>query len=148
MIPSLTNIGIIVLGAMRVDSGDLTIGELSGFIYMFTLLVFPLRLIGYALSELPHSSAGYRRVQGTIDEPLDADPELSIGPRDGAGGGRARRRVVHGSPTPPSRRSSTPASRIPAGSVTAFVGSTGSGKTTLVELIAGLVAPDRGHAWR
>ena len=80
VIPSITNIGIVVLGAIRVDSGDLTIGELSGFIYMFTLLVFPLRLIGYALSELPHSSAGYRRVQGTIDEPLDADPEQSIVP--------------------------------------------------------------------
>ena len=44
-----------MLGAYRVDSGDVTVGELSGFIYMFTLLVFPLRLIGYALSELPHS---------------------------------------------------------------------------------------------
>ena len=33
---------------------------------------------------------------------------------------------------------------ISAGSVTAFVGSTGSGKTTLVELIAGLVSPTEG----
>ena len=58
----------------------MSIGELSGFIFMFTLLVFPLRLIGYALSELPHSSAGYRRVHVTIVEPLDADPEHSIAP--------------------------------------------------------------------
>ena len=39
------------------------------FIYMFTLLVFPLRIIGYALSELPHAYAGYRRVAAIIDEP-------------------------------------------------------------------------------
>jgi ABC-type multidrug transport system fused ATPase/permease subunit len=143
VIPSLTNIGIIVLGAMRVDSGEVTIGELSGFIFMFTLLVFPLRLIGYALSELPHSSAGYRRVKGTIDEPIDPDPELSIRPA-----------------TPPTAVELDDVSylfadaseaaiedadiEIRAGSVTAFVGATGSGKTTLVELIAGMVSPTSG----
>jgi ATP-binding cassette subfamily B protein len=91
IIPSITNIGIVILGAIRVDSGAVSIGELSGFIFMFTLLVFPLRLIGYALSELPHSSAGYRRVRATIEEPLDADPVRSIA----AARSRVRRRVVH-----------------------------------------------------
>ena len=94
VIPSITNIGIVILGAIRVDSGHLSIGELSGFIYMFTLLVFPLRLVGYALSELPHSAAGYRRVRATIDDPLDADPEQSIVPAVAPDGGRVRRRVV------------------------------------------------------
>ena len=79
VIPSLANIGLVVVGAMRIDSGHMTIGELAGFVYMFTLLVFPLRLIGYALSELPHSAAGYRRVQSTIEEPLDVDPSALIG---------------------------------------------------------------------
>ncbi len=81
-LPSLTNIGLVVLGAYRVDSGDVTVGELSGFIFMFTLLVFPLRLIGYALSELPHSFAGYRRVRATVDDPLDPDPEHTLGHAD------------------------------------------------------------------
>ncbi len=143
VIPSVTNIGIVILGAIRVDSGALSIGELSGFIFMFTLLVFPLRLIGYALSELPHSSAGYRRVQGTIEEPLDTDPDHSIRPAQPPAA------VVFddvsytfadiGEPT-----IEHAAFTIPAGSVTAFVGSTGSGKTTLVELIAGLVSPTEG----
>src|SRR5690606_3046248 len=35
MIPSFTNIGLVVLGAARVRSGDISIGELSGFVYMF-----------------------------------------------------------------------------------------------------------------
>src|SRR4029078_7924929 len=78
VIPSITNIGIVILGAIRVNSGAVSIGELSGFIFMFTLLVFPLRLIGYALSELPHSPAAYRRVRSTIEEPPDADPERAI----------------------------------------------------------------------
>ena len=61
-------------GAHRVNSGDLTVGELSGFIYMFTLLVFPLRLIGFALSELPHSLAGWNRIRTVLDEPIEPDP--------------------------------------------------------------------------
>ena len=110
---------------------------------MFTLLVFPLRLIGYALSELPHSSAGYRRVQGDDRRPARCRPGAVDRARGGAGAvvfddvsyrfaDAADPTIEHATFT------------IPAGSVTAFVGPTGSGKTTLVELIAGLVAPTEG----
>ena len=78
VVPSLTNVGLVLLGASRVQSGDLTIGELSSFVYLFTLLVFPLRLIGYALSELPHSVAGWRRVRDVLDEPIEPDPLASV----------------------------------------------------------------------
>ena len=143
VIPSLTNIVIVVLGAMRVDSGEVTIGELSGFIYMFTLLVFPLRLIGYALSELPHSSAGYRRVRSTIDDPIEPDPELSIerlAPPAAVVLDDVSYRFADVSEPTIEHADLT----IADGSVTAFVGATGSGKTTLVELIAGLVRPTEG----
>jgi ABC-type multidrug transport system fused ATPase/permease subunit len=144
VIPSITNIVIVIIGAIRVDSGAVSIGDLSGFIYMFTLLVFPLRLIGYALSELPHSSAGYRRVRATIVEPLDSDPEQSIAPAV------APAAVVFDDVSYTFTDAAEPTIQhasfsIPAGSVTAFVGSTGSGKTTLVELMAGLVAPTEGR---
>jgi ATP-binding cassette, subfamily B, bacterial len=143
VIPSLTNIGVVVIGAWRVDGGHLTLGELSGFIYMFTLLVFPLRLIGWALSELPHSSAGYRRVRGTVDDALDRDPLDAIGV---AGGGaavelRAVSFMFHDAAEPTIADADV---TIPAGTVTAIVGPTGAGKTTLIELIGGLVAPTAG----
>ncbi|MEO6572100.1 MAG: ABC transporter ATP-binding protein [Ilumatobacteraceae bacterium] len=143
-IPSLTNIGIVVLGAARVRSGNLTIGELSGFIYMFTLLVFPLRLIGYALSELPHSYSGYTRLRGTVDEPLDQDPEdhIEIAPIGIAV------RLDDVSFTFPGEQQPTvhdASFAIPVGTVTAFVGPTGSGKTTVIELIGGLIRPTTGQ---
>ena len=37
--------------------------------------------------------------------------------------------------------------RIPAGSVAAFVGATGSGKTTAVGVLLGLLTPDQGRVW-
>lgn len=142
-LPSLTNIGLVLLGAYRVDSGDVTVGELSGFIYMFTLLVFPLRLIGYALSELPHSYTGFRRVRSTADDPLDDDPERTIGHTDdhvavrldGVG-------FTFPDETQPVIADATVS--IADGSVTAFVGPTGAGKSTLVDLVAGLLAPTAG----
>ncbi|MGA1439350.1 MAG: ABC transporter ATP-binding protein [Ilumatobacteraceae bacterium] len=143
-IPSITNIGIVVLGAARVRSGDVTIGELSGFIYMFTLLVFPLRIIGYALSELPHSYAGYRRVADTIAESLDPDPSDSLDTTTGADAVELDDvRFVHPGETEPAVTGAT--ARIRRGSVTAVVGPTGAGKSTLVDLVAGLVAPTSGR---
>lgn len=143
MIPSLTNIGLVVLGAVRVQDGAVTVGELAGFIYMFTLLVFPLRLVGYALSELPHSYAGYQRLRETLDEPLDDDPVASIGT---AGDSIAVRLdhvsfTHHGETHPVIVDASI---EIPTGSITAFVGPTGSGKTTLIDLLAGLLQPTSG----
>ena len=74
VLPSLANVAIVVLGAYRVRSGDLTVGELTSFIYLFTLLVFPLRLIGYVLSSMPFSLSGWTRVREVLDEAIEADP--------------------------------------------------------------------------
>ncbi len=81
-IPNVVNIALIVAGAYRVRSGDMLVGELTSFVYLFTLLVFPLRLIGFALSELPHSQSGWNRVREVLDQPVAADPtdRLIVGP--------------------------------------------------------------------
>lgn len=45
--PSLVNVAIIALGALRIRSGAMTIGELSSFVYLFTLVALPLRIVSY-----------------------------------------------------------------------------------------------------
>ncbi len=142
-LPSLTNIGLVVLGAYRVESGEVSVGELSGFIFMFTLLVFPLRLIGYALSELPHSFTGYRRVRATVDDPFDLDPEDSILVADEPLGVRLDA-VSFTFPDEVHSVVALATVEIERGTVTAFVGPTGSGKSTLLDLTAGLLAPTTG----
>ena len=140
-VPTMVNIFLLVAGAFRVRSGAMTIGELTSFIYLFTLLVFPLRLIGFALSELPYSIAGWNRIRELLDQPLQPDPALTLRRHgdnsielDGVVYNHdASRDVLRGIDAV-----------IPAGRTVAVVGATGSGKTTLLDLIAGLVAVDAG----
>jgi ABC-type multidrug transport system fused ATPase/permease subunit len=133
-VPNVTNICLVVGGAFRVRSGDLSVGELASFIYMFTLLVFPLRLIGYALSEMPRSQAGFERIQNLRKNPIVDDP---------------RSLFAHGS-------SSLILDSVSIGyddtnilfrnvsisfsaqSFTAIVGYTGSGKSTFIQSLAGI----------
>lgn len=143
MIPALANIALVLLGAVRVESGDLTVGEFSSVIFLFTLLVLPLRLIGYALSELPRSMAAWNRIQSVVNEPVEPDPVASIGrPAPGIG---VRLDDVYFRHTD-SADSTLEAIdlELASGTITALVGPTGSGKSTLADLVLGLIAPTSG----
>jgi ATP-binding cassette, subfamily B, bacterial len=139
-VPTVVNVGLVVLGAVRISSGDATVGDVTSVVYLFTLLAFPLRMIGYALSELPHSRAGWERVRAITDEALERDPVLDRTVAD-PGTALCVRDLSFDHPD------GTPALRhvdlhLVPGSVTAIVGPTGAGKSTLVQALAGLVPVD------
>jgi ABC-type multidrug transport system fused ATPase/permease subunit len=144
VIPSLTNILLVLLGSLRVRSGDLTIGELSGVIFLFTLLIFPLRLIGYALSELPRSIAAWNRIQTVLHEPIEPDPVDHIGPApDPFGVSFDHVSFTHEGDGPATIKDVSLS--LARGNVTALVGPTGSGKSTLAQLAIGLIGPTQGR---
>ena len=141
--PALINVGIILLGAVRVRDGAMTVGELSSFIYLFTLLLFPLRIIGYVFSELPHSLGGWQRVVEVVDDPLRPDPAAAIAePPPGIAVAVDGVTVIYPGADRPALHAATMAIR--RGTTVAVVGPTGSGKTTLLATIAGLVGTDAG----
>ena len=140
-IPAMANMALLVVGALRVRAGSMTIGELTSFFYLFSLLVFPLRLIGFALSELPYSLAGWKRVRSVTDEPVHADPAAQRGQAEG-GVELDEVTYSHDGERPVLRGLNA---SIPAGRTVAVVGATGAGKTTLLHLIAGLIAPQSGR---
>ena len=152
-VPNVANILLVVGGAYRVRSGDLTVGELTSFVYLFTLLVFPLRLIGYALSELPRSQAGWSRIRELLDQPVEPDPartlvrgtDNSVQLHDvwfNRDDNRDNNRDDNRDDNRDVLRGVT--ATVPAGRTVAIVGATGSGKTTLLDLVAGLVEPAKG----
>jgi ABC-type multidrug transport system fused ATPase/permease subunit len=140
--PNLGSVAILAVGGWRLSQGAVTPGQLVTVMLLFTLLAFPMRVVGFLLEELPRSVVSIARV----DRILAALPAV---------------RPKRPQPLPPGALSVTadaigfayPASEpvvtdcsfdIAPGSIVALVGATGSGKSTLCDLVAGLVAPDRG----
>ena len=141
-IPNLLNIALIVLGSYRVKSGNMSVGELSSFIYLFSLLVFPLRIIGYLFSEIPHSVAGWRRINEVLDEKLLRDPAMDIrSTQHGVGIEIKDCYFSHQDQSPILNNVNL---KIDQGKTVALVGATGCGKTTLLHLISGLISPTSG----
>ncbi len=159
LLPNLTNVVLILIGVHRVESGYLTIGELASFIYLFALLVFPLRLVGYALSELPRSQAGHGRILSLMNQPIERDPRRSILEPRSSTGECVRMRGVCARHVEPEQLVSVPDRvedsscddvididlDIPSGSIAAIVGATGCGKTTLIEVMAGVLPISAGR---
>lgn len=140
-VPNVVNICLLVGGAYRVRAGAITVGDLTSFIYLFTLLVFPLRIIGYAFSELPRSQAGWTRVRRLLDEPIEPDPAARLVRHDGNAVDVSGVVVSHDGERDVLRGVDA---HVEAGRTVAVVGSTGAGKTTLVHAIAGLVDTTAG----
>ncbi len=145
-LPSVGVIALVVVGAWLVDQGSATVGELITAVSLFTILAVPVRVVGFFLEEMPGSTAALSRVDSVIDEP---QPESD----------QQRTRSLPTGPLSVSIKGvsfdyqSVPESElvlddvsldIAAGSSIAIVGSTGSGKSTLVNLIAGLAMPTKG----
>jgi len=141
-VPSLINVVLLIAGAHRVSAGALTVGELTSFVYLFTLLIFPLRIIGYVFSEVPHSISGWNRTREIIDEPVMVDPQSRIR-RSSAGFAVevCEATIAYGDKVVLERLSLS----IQTSRTVAIVGATGSGKTTLLHAIAGLVPLSTGE---
>jgi ABC-type multidrug transport system fused ATPase/permease subunit len=74
-LPSLGTLAVLLVGAVRLSQGAVTITELVSVAFLFTVLAFPVRAIGWVLAELPRSVAGWDRLQAV----LTATGEMSYG---------------------------------------------------------------------
>jgi ABC-type multidrug transport system fused ATPase/permease subunit len=147
MIEALPNLGIIALlliGSWQVSIGRLNTGDIVQAAALFGLLAFPMRVFGFFLQELPRAvvvSARLDKVVATPHEPgaaTDSPPAVADGPLSVSFGNVSFR---YGDDPPVLDGLNL---NIAAGSIVALVGVTGSGKSTLCELIPRLVDPDSG----
>lgn len=143
-VPSLINILLLVIGAMRVESQSMSVGELTSFIYLFTLLIFPLRIIGYVLSSVPHSASGYKRVREILDESVARDPQTMVLASSAELGVRLEGVSFRYDEHLPEVVSDVSLD-VAAGTTVVIVGATGSGKSTLLSVMAGLLQPSKGQ---
>ncbi len=135
---------VVVLGAYLVAGGDMTVGQLTAFLFLVTLFIQPVVTATEMLNEAQNAVSGWRRVLDVLDtEPDVADPvdgsDLPEGPlgvrfeevRFAYPGGEE---VLHGIDV-----------EIRAHTKVAVVGETGSGKTTFAKLLTRLMDPTAGR---
>jgi ATP-binding cassette subfamily B protein len=134
-LPQLGLAAVLFFGGRQVIDGTITLGQFSAFYTYLLMLIGPMRTLGMSLGMAQRATASGAR----LFEVLDREPRIVA--REGAG------------PLPPGHgrvelRSATlryeGATRdalndvtlvVPAGRTVALVGATGSGKTTLVQLV-------------
>jgi ATP-binding cassette subfamily B protein len=156
----LATAAVVVVGVLLGVDGDLTVGQLTAFLFLVTLFVQPVQIATEILNEAQNAIAGWRRVLDVLDqEPDVADPvdgrELPPGPVD-----VRFRHVTFAYPaTVPGREPSGTSGPAPsfgpdvlsdvdlaiaAQTKVAVVGETGSGKTTFAKLLTRLMDPKSG----
>ncbi|MEV5825394.1 ABC transporter ATP-binding protein [Spirillospora sp. NPDC052242] len=173
-LPNLGVLAVLLIGSLRLEAGAMTAGDLVHVAYLFTLLSWPIRALGWVLAEVPRSVVGWERVRGV----LDATGSLPYGDEaPGRAGGTAAAMEVrgvrfayetdehadlsengHGTATGDANTNGHANANgsgprhvlhdvsfsVEPGRTVAVVGPTGSGKSTLTSLLVRLVDPADG----
>ena len=143
VIDALPNLGIVVLilvGTWLISRGDATPGDIVLAATLFGLLTTPLRVFGFFLEEMPRSVVSLERVDRVMAYPLEGREgraSLPAGPLDVEVDGLTVRHGEH-------EVLQDVSFSVAAGETVAVVGATGSGKSTLVESLLGLLDRERG----
>ncbi|MEA2381185.1 MAG: ATP-binding cassette, subfamily bacterial [Solirubrobacteraceae bacterium] len=134
-LPQIGLAAILFLGGRQVIRGQLTIGQFTAFYTYLLMLLSPMRTLGISLGLAQRATAAGAR----LFQILDRAPQIVSAPDAPplpAGNGRVELRAVtleyEGAGRPALRDVSL---EVPAGATVALVGATGSGKTSLVQLI-------------
>jgi ATP-binding cassette, subfamily B, multidrug efflux pump len=144
LVVNCSNSAVVWFGANRIAHGQMTIGSLIAFLTYFTLILFAVMMATFVGVMAPRAAVSAERIQ----EVLDTEPSV-VPPSDPVRSLRSPgtlelRDVAFGYPGAVSPVLQGISLRMGPGQTTAVVGSTGSGKTTLVNLVARLIDVTEG----
>jgi ATP-binding cassette, subfamily B, bacterial len=144
LLPTAAILAVLAASTPRIVSGELTVGDLVGVVYLLLTITIPLNVISRFGSMLPMASAGRERVNDVLGHPdvmrfgslvLTGNREVGALEVSLAGIG-----VERGSAVILDQVDLV----VPPGSITAVVGAVGAGKTTLLDVAGGLLHPTSG----
>lgn len=135
---------ILLVGGNQVIEKELSIGELVAFIAYMRLFFQPLRELSQKYSIVQSALASAERIFALLDKKNEiVDPERPVAIDHLSGEVEFRR--IHFAYKKDEEALSDVSLNIPAGSTVALVGTTGSGKSTLINLLVRFYEPQQGE---
>jgi ATP-binding cassette, subfamily B, multidrug efflux pump len=138
----LSTIITVYIGGLEVISGEITIGNIAEFIIYVNMLTWPVASLGWVVSLVQRASASQQR----INEFLETKPEIVSGNRvtENFRGAIEFRNVSYAYPGTGIQALENVSFSIEPGRSLAITGRTGSGKSTIANLLFRLIDPEKG----
>ena len=134
LVMNLSSVAILWFGGQRVDAGEMPIGNLTAFLTYLVQILMAVMMATMMFVMVPRAAASAERINAVLDvDPAVLDPQTPTPPT-----GRAALElsdVDFGYPGAQEPVLCGVSFRVDPGETVAVVGSTGSGKTTLVNLV-------------
>lgn len=142
---NLSTIAIVWFGSIRISNGYLQVGDLMAFIQYAMQIMFSLIMVSMMFVMIPRASVSAGRINEVLDTVAEiTDPEHEKKP-DGRSGYVAFQNVTFSYPGAEKPAISNVSFNANPGEVTAIIGGTGAGKSTLISLIPRFYDIDSGN---
>ncbi len=146
LLVGLTYVIVLWYGGRKVLEGDITLGSFVMFMTYMAMLTWPMIGFGWVVNVIQRGVASLERLNELLKQrPSIADSEITDFSISGVRGDLEFRNVTVYYPGSEQPVLSNVDLDIPAGQTLAIVGPTGSGKTTLVNLVPRLIDPREGR---
>ncbi|MDP2871196.1 MAG: ABC transporter ATP-binding protein [Bacillota bacterium] len=142
---NVTTIAVIWIGGHRIEAGDLEVGAMMAFIQYAMQILMSLLMMSMIFVMLPRAAVSAERVNEVLESvPEIKDPAEPRTPAAGVRGSLEFRDVTFSYPGAAEPALRNVSFKAEPGEVTAIIGGTGAGKSTLVSLIPRFYDVDRG----
>jgi ATP-binding cassette, subfamily B, multidrug efflux pump len=145
LLVGLSTVIVVWVGGMQVMEGAITIGNIAEYLIYVVLMTWPVASMGFVITMVQRASASMIRLNEILDyEPDIADDETTDTSIREISGSITFENVSYRYRGADIDALQDISIRVPAGSTLAIVGRTGSGKSTLVEMIPRVIDPTSG----
>lgn len=142
---NLGSVGVMWFGGIRVDAGDMQVGQLTAFLQYLMQILMAVMMSTMMLMIAPRASVCAGRIIEVLDTKSSVRPPSDPVTRVDKDGQVAFDHVWFSYPGAEAPVLRDVSFEVTAGKTTAIVGSTGAGKSTLISLIPRLFDPTQGE---